>query len=201
MKTERQAAHVDALPKPPRRPDPFWQRRSVNIGIALLGLVIVLVLMNTTIAKYEQHLATGDTVLLELAPVDPRGFMQGDYMALGFAIDDDIREALGKQSDDLYLENSEGKVVVAKDVHDVGHFVRLLDNKDTEKLAGNELALYYRVRNGQVKFATNAFFFQEGHAEAYEEAEFGVFRVNDKGEPLLTGLAGDDFAAIVVKDE
>ena len=201
MKTERQAAHVDAPPKPPRRPDPFWQRRSVNIGIALLGLIIVLVLMNTTIAKYEQHLATGDTVLLELAPVDPRGFMQGDYMALSFAIDDDIREALGKQSDDLYLENSEGKVVVAKDAHGVGHFAKLLDNTDTEKLADNELALYYRVRNGQVKFATNAFFFQEGHAEAYEEAEFGVFRVNDKGEPLLTGLAGDDFAVIVVKDE
>ncbi|XOT97907.1 GDYXXLXY domain-containing protein, partial [Alcaligenes pakistanensis] len=28
----------------------------------------------------------GQTVLLELAPVDPRSLMQGDYMSLNFAL-------------------------------------------------------------------------------------------------------------------
>lgn len=195
MKTDMPSAHV-APPIRAAKPIPWWQRRGVKIATALLGLVLILVLMNTTIAKYERHLATGDTVLLPLAPVDPRGFMQGDYMALSFAIEDDIRKALGKQSNDLYLKNTEGTVIVAKDAHGVGHFTRLLDNTGSQTLAGNELVLHYRVRNGQIKFATNAFFFQEGHADAYEAAEFGLFRVNANGEPLLTGLAGEDFEVI-----
>ena len=39
-----------------------------------------------------------------------------------------------------------------------------------------------------ILFATNAFFFEEGTGQAYEEARFGQFRVNEKGEVLLAGL-------------
>ena len=56
----------------------WLQKPAVTIIITLLGLALVLVVMTRNIIKYENHLATGDTVLLALAPVDPRGFMQGD---------------------------------------------------------------------------------------------------------------------------
>jgi uncharacterized membrane-anchored protein len=46
----------------------------------------------------------------------------------------------------------------------------------------------YRVRNGAVKFATNAFFFQEGHAKHYEPARYGQFRVDSSGELLLVAM-------------
>lgn len=177
-------------------PTPKTENRGLKIAIALLGLALVLVAITFSIYKNEQHLATGETVLLELAPVDPRGFMQGDYMALSFALENDIRAALGTQSDDLYLDNTEGKVIVAKDAHGVGQFVRLADSADTQPLAANEIALHYRVRNGQIKFATNAFFFQEGHAEAYEAAEYGLFRVNNQGDPLLTEMVNSDYKVI-----
>jgi len=42
----------------------------------------------------ERILSDGRVLLLELAPVDPRSLMQGDYMALQFAAVDDIRKAL-----------------------------------------------------------------------------------------------------------
>jgi hypothetical protein len=45
------------------------------------------------------------------------------------------------------------------------------------------------MRDGRPKFATNAFFFQEGDAGLYEAARYGEFRVDD-GELLLTGLRG-----------
>ena len=48
-----------------------------------------------------------------------------------------------------------------------------------------------RIRNRQVKLATNAFFFQEGHAEHYEPARYGEFRVAPSGELLLTQLRGE----------
>ena len=115
-------------------------------------------------------------------------------MRLRFAITDDIRQVFKKQDKDFY-QPSEGWVVVRKDEHNVGQFVRLVDNPNTN-LAPDEMVIHYRVRNGQVKFATNAFFFQEGQGDKYENSEYGVLKVNDKGEPLLAGLADKDFVVI-----
>jgi len=54
------------------------------------------------------------------------------------------------------------------------------------------VALRYRVRAGRVKFATNAFFFEEGTGARYQRARYGEFRVAPSGELLLTGLRGAD---------
>ncbi|PNK60794.1 GDYXXLXY domain-containing protein [Psychrobacter sp. FDAARGOS_221] len=182
----------------------------IKISIALLTLIAVLVIMNVTINKYETHLNTGDTVLLELAPVDPRGLMQGDYMRLNFAIADDITEALKdirkNRADDKNIThdfeyNSDGIAIVKVDDHNVAHFERLVpfesvDSFDRASLASDEMALHFRIRNGSIKFATNAFFFQEGHAKDYEAAEYGLFRVNQQGEPLLADMVNSEFEVI-----
>ena len=175
----------------------WLQKPAVTIIIALLGLALVLVVMTRNIIKYENHLATGDTVLLALAPVDPRGLMQGDYMTLSYALERDVFAALNKDPGS-YPTNEEGYVIVALDQHNVGQLVRLAANQ-SKNLASNEIAIYYRIRNGTMQLATNAFFFQEGHGEAFEAAEYGLFRVNDKGEPLLTNLVDKDFKVISPK--
>ena len=175
----------------------WLQKPAVTIIIALLGLALVLVVMTRNIIKYEAHLTTGDTVLLALAPVDPRGFMQGDYMTLSYALERDVFAALNKDPGS-YPINEQGYVIVALDQHNVGQFKRLAANQP-RNLASNEMALHYRIRNGTMQLATNAFFFQEGHGEAFEAAEYGPFRVNDKGEPLLTNLVDDNFKVISPK--
>ena len=178
----------------------WLQKPAVTIVIALLGLALVLVLMTMNIAKYEAHLATGDTVLLALAPVDPRGFMQGDYMTLSYALERDVFAALNRDPGS-YPTNEQGYVIVALDKHKVGQFVRLAANNLPENLATNEMAIHYRIRNGSMQLATNAFFFQEGHGEAFEAAQYGLFRVNDKGEPLLTEMVDSNFQIIKGKAE
>ena len=177
----------------------WLQKPAVTIIIALLGLALVLVVMTMNIAKYENHLATGDTVLLALAPVDPRGFMQGDYMTLSYALERDVFAALNRDPGS-YPTNEQGYVIVALDNNKVAQFMRLAANQP-KGLANNEMAIHYRIRNGAMQLATNAFFFQEGHGEAFEAAEYGLFRVNDKGEPLLTNLVDDDFAVISPKND
>lgn len=202
----------------------WLQKPVVMIMVALLGLALVLGVMTMNIIKYEKHLAYGDMVLLELAPVDPRGFMQGDYMALSYTLERDIFSALQpekhqKDLEDLdNLENlqpdfrpykpSQGYVIVKLDANNVGHFVRLSDsngdaasNNSNKQLAENERAIYYRVRNGSVQLATNAFFFQEGHAKSFEAAKYGLFRLNEKGEPLLTEMVDGKFQIIQGKAE
>ena len=156
-----------------------------NLVAALAGLAI-LALVNFTIHTREQMLEHGRVVLLELAPVDPRSLMQGDYMALRFKVSD---EAFGRTKKEL----KDGRLVVALDQRGVASFRRFAD---ATAVAADEALLRYRVRNARPKFATNAFFFQEGQARQYESARYGEFRVAPDGEMILTGLRGADLALL-----
>jgi len=151
-------------------------------AIALIACLAVLALVDFSIRGKERQLAEGSVVFLELAPVDPRSLMQGDYMALRFKMANDALPAI-KGSGSV----SDGRIVALLDERSIAAFRRL---EDGALLAGREVLLRYRVRNGELKFATNAFFFQEGTARRYERARYGEFRVAPDGELLLTGLRG-----------
>ena len=157
--------------------------------IALVSLLIVLGLVNWSIAGKEKHLADGRVIYLDLAPVDPRSLMQGDYMALRFRLADRVYSALPKAKEhERWRHNvdaSDGYVVVSVDERNIGSFKRLHSN---QALAADEMLLRYRVRNGSVKFATNAFFFQEGHGPSYQGARYGQFRADERGELLLVAM-------------
>ena len=62
------------------------------IGVTFSALAI-LALVNFSIYQQEQQLANGDIVVFDLAPVDPRSLMQGDYMALNYQITNQIDQA------------------------------------------------------------------------------------------------------------
>jgi uncharacterized membrane-anchored protein len=84
---------------------------------------------------------------------------------------------------------TDGYVVVSLDDRNIGSFKSIYTD---QALSENDIIMRYRVRNGAIKFATNAFFFQEGHGEYYESARFGQFRVDDKGELLLAAMYDND---------
>ncbi len=151
-------------------------------SIAIAAGVLLLAAASWTVAEREQQLAHGRMVLLELAPVDPRSLMQGDYMALRFKAADDAFGRFGEARKDV---PTDGRLIVKVDQRGVGSFVR---RDGGEPLAQDEAALRYRIREGRVKFATNAYFFQEGHARLYERARYGEFRVAPSGELLLARL-------------
>ncbi len=147
--------------------------------IALCALSILGVI-NWGIWQNEQLIEQGEKVLLELAPVDPRSLMQGDYMALRFAMAEDIRKQL-----DSSHENLTSQVIVQLDADKRASLVALDQQQSLQK---GQLRLQFRLRNGQIKFATNAFFFEEGTANLYESAQYGLFRVSTEGQLMLTHL-------------
>ena len=156
-------------------------RKTIAIAAGLLLLAAV----NWGIYGREQLLAEGRVVLLQLAPVDPRSLMQGDYMALRFVVDANLL-ASGREE----AGAADGFIVVKVGERGVGNFVR----RDAgEPLGAGEARLRYRVREGRVKFATNAFFFQEGTGHLYERARYGEFRVAPNGNLLLTHLVSEKF--------
>ena len=148
--------------------------------IALVAGLIVLAVANYTIYSREQLLTDGRVVLLQLAPVDPRSLMQGDYMAVRFQA---ANAAFG--FGDVEESRQDGHIVLALDTHRVGTFRRF---DDGSPLAEDEVRMRYRIRNRRPQFATNAFFFQEGEAELYTTAHYGEFRVGADGEAILTEL-------------
>lgn len=158
-------------------------------SVALGSLILIMALVNWQIATKEKHIQQGSIIYLELAPVDPRSLMQGDYMALRFQLANEVYEALPKEESSRRwrqdVDASDGFVVVSIDERRVASFKSLFDD---QSLSDGDMLLRYRVRNGTVKFATNAFFFQEGQAEEYERARYGQFRIDDEGELLLVAM-------------
>jgi len=150
-------------------------------AIVIAAGVLLLAVVNWNIHARERLLVDGRVVLLELAPVDPRSLMQGDYMALRFKAANDAFGRVRVRS----AEAADGRLVVAVDERGVGAYARL---DDGSALAGNEARIRYRIRNGQPKLATNAFFFAEGHGSDYAKARYGEFRVAPDGEAILTRL-------------
>jgi len=147
--------------------------------VLVLTAIAILLLANYSIYGREQILASGRPVLLELAPVDPRSLMQGDYLALRFRLDEAFRAEKPKGLHD-------GTLVLALDPRGVATFRRF----GTSVQGSDEVLLRYRIRNDKPKFASNAFFFQEKQGHLYDGARYGEFRVAADGEALLVALRG-----------
>jgi len=157
--------------------------------IVAATLLAILGFVNYSIFKKERLLKQGAVVLLELAPVDPRSLMQGDYMALNYK----VRGAASRELEEL---GSDGRLVLALDQNSIATFKR---RDNGVPLAQDEVFMRYRMRNGRLKFATNAYFFQEGRGKEFESAKYGEFRVADTGDCLLTQLRDKELRVLGVK--
>ncbi len=153
------------------------------------GLALVLGAVDASIWQQERLLADGAVVRLELAPVDPRSLLQGDYMALDYALARAAQAARGRD----FARVEDGVLIVVLDAERVARLRRF---DDGTPLAADERRLRYRVRDGRLRIATDAWFFQEGHAAVYAAARYGELRVAPDGEALLTGMLDRTFAPL-----
>lgn len=164
-----------------------WTGRLPAIGL-WGGLALVLAAVNWQIVAKQRVLDGGRTVLLALRPVDPRSLMQGDYMELRYA------EALVPLADQA--PTAGGLVVVALDADGVASFRRFDDGRP---LAPDEQRLRFKRRapaglqsaadSAEIFIGAESFLFQEGHADAYAEAHYGILKVAPDGSSVLAGLA------------
>jgi uncharacterized membrane-anchored protein len=158
--------------------------------------LVTLLLAGIGVFGKEHLLSNGDTVYLRLTPVDPRSLMQGDYMALNFAVADSVLADDGVTGPRRARDAGppalprEGVAVVRLDDHRVAQFVRVHAGEPLR--ADERLLRFQRTPGGwrgvQVQVSTNAFFFQEGEGARYETARYGEFRVDGSGDALLVGL-------------
>lgn len=170
------------------RPAPVTSALRWRTAVVLGGLILVLAVVNHTIWQRETLLTQGRVVVLQLAPVDPRSLMQGDYMALNFAVGDQLRPSF--DSEEAAQQPTDGYVVLVPDGDGVARWVRT--QADAQPVTGDEIALRYRIRDRDVRIVTNAYFFPEGQADRYARARYGEIRVDDDGTGLLVRMLGED---------
>ena len=155
-------------------------------AIILLNLVLLLLYFNYSVMGKEEILEEGQLVLLELAPVDPRSLLQGDYMDLRYKI-----------SEGIVSENipKRGYCVVLLDSSGVANKVRF-QKAITPLKDGEYLIAYTAPDEWNINIGAESFFFQEGEAEKYEKAKYGGVKIDKNGNSLLVGLYDEQLQKI-----
>jgi len=158
--------------------------RALPASLFAFGLVVVLGAANYDIMRKKHIVDAGAPVLLPIRPADPRSLLQGDYMTLRYdrtaLPPDPLEESLPRR----------GTAIVRLDADGVAQFARL---DDGAALAAGEVRLKYKRRlyEHEVSYGADSFFFQEGDAEFYAQAKYGVLRVDADGDSILVGLADE----------
>lgn len=135
------------------------------------------------IQGHERTLRHGELVLLKLAPVDPRSLMQGDYMALRFAVDAELASWSGETE-----SPKQSRPSFAHFMLDDSRRAEFVGAGDTPHHTPDQISMRIRILEGRPTVGPNAFFFQEGTGELFETAQWGGFRVAVDGSALLVSL-------------
>ncbi|HWW68533.1 MAG TPA: GDYXXLXY domain-containing protein [Duganella sp.] len=155
-------------------------RPAPRAGIAA-SLLLTLLVANGAIWQKEALIRTGRPIFIELAPIDPRSLMQGDYMALNFqlpALDRKDRQTLRR-----------AKVIAKIDSRGVA----VMQNLAVDRTLAPDEILIELVRTGSgLRPATNGWYFKEGEALRWSRAKYGEFRIDGQGRALLVNLRGPD---------
>ena len=150
----------------------------MRVKVTLFLGLAVLAVLNYQIYRKESLIKSSEEIFLELAPVDPRSLMQGDYMALEYKIANEMRRKLRDQGG--VSQNS--IAVVSLNNKRIASYKRLW--------AGQSLEAAERIMT--YPFGVDSFFFEEGQGKRYENARYGIFLLDKKGRTILRALADEN---------
>ncbi len=179
---QRRSLRVDHSAAAPAAasPSPSSPSRWARAG-SIACMLATLVVANTGIWRNEALIRDGEPVFVELAPVDPRSLMQGDYMALDYRMDAGLLRQLAAQS---RLDRQ--RVVARIDERGVAELLRLAAG---QPVAANQRLIELAPKNGRWVLVSDAWFFREGQGALWQAARYGEFRLAGDGRALLVGLA------------
>lgn len=156
------------------------------VAMAVSGIA-VLAVVNTGILQKERLIAQSRLVYVELAPVDPRSIMQGDYMALDFRLPTSVQDKSAP------CDDNHCNAVATVDVRGVVSVSRLSSG---HQLNDGEFRIGLTKRAGRWAMVSDAWHFSEGEAERWAKAKYGEFRVDSTGRAMLVGMRGPNLEVL-----
>ena len=142
--------------------------------IFIISSLLIFFIFNYSIYEKEKIKESGEIILLELAPVDPRSMIQGDYMRLRYTIENNC-ENNPFSGMPFREQERNGYIVVIIDDNKVARFKRFHHQEDLA--AGEKLLRYNAGYFCAISIAPNSFMFQEGQAKFYQQAKYGIFKL------------------------
>ena len=177
----------------------------VTRALIAIGALLVLGGVNYSIAHKESIKRNGETIYLDLAPVDPRSLMQGDYMTLNFQLARQIENSFAAPKTPNVagvsesVPNEKPREGETRMANIVLNEKRVASFSQSPEAASQKLS--YRIRKDRVWLGTNALFFEEGRAALYANARYGEFRLDQaSGEAVLVGLRDKDLKELHARE-
>ncbi len=181
------AVHLD------RKASSDSQSHSILAG-KKLGILLILCLQGGWIGyqvySNETLLQNGETVILDLQPVDPRSLLQGDYVELNYAI---------SQLEDTSIDENGPVTIVlrqnAQGIHEYagvykfkGKWNSPYDKKPGDVLLNGKVTSSWN-NSAQITYGIEHFFIPEGTGMDVEgKVKVAVVKVSDKGDGILVRL-------------
>lgn len=167
--------------------------------IILITFILIISFFCRAVIQKEKIIKEGELILLELAPVDPRSLIQGDYMQLNYAISTKERNifdlSVEQDTDEEKYEKPRGYVLLRLDEKRIGHYLKLTD-KIEEKEDNQFYIKFFNYNGWRYNIGAESYFFQEGEAGKFEKAKYGGLKIDDKGNSVLIGLYDKDLKLI-----
>ena len=159
---------------------------SLKATSIIVVIFLQLAILGIQVGKSESLLANGDLIKLELAPVDPRSLLQGDYLILRYhisslQIEEDgwneiVRIGLNKNQNGLYSYS--GNYVVGKEIPD--GIMKKADIWITGRLKGYE----------NIEYGIENYFVPEGTGlDLQERVHYAYIKVAANGDAMLVELS------------
>jgi uncharacterized membrane-anchored protein len=165
----------------PRRASAPAQTPARPPRLMALSLLVILVVINGGIWQKENLIRHGRPVFIELAPVDPRSLMQGDYMRLNFHLP--------------HLGDADRRTKVVAKIDSRGVAV-IQQAASGAPLAPDEILIELVNTGSGLRPASDAWYFKEGEGKRWQQARYGEFRIDGNGRALLVNLRGADLEAL-----
>ena len=154
--------------------------------LLIVNITILFVITGFSAMKEENYKKSENYFYLELTPVDPRSFLQGDYMTLNYDITDKVSDFIYNNRTYIYEGENENEVeeirelrklanakkayiAVRLDKDRVAKFVKITKEKTDEK---DLLFIAYKTNGYDVNINVNSYLFQEGTGDKYEDARY-----------------------------
>ena len=140
--------------------------KSHDSTVMLAGLGFQVVVLSAMMLTPLTTLITGETILLRVAPVDPRDLFRGDYVILSYEFSRVPPQGIpGLQSTDRQGQTVYVTLVPEEDGRHWRASQFSLQKPSSEKFLRGQI-----TRHNQIEFGIESYFVQEGEGVRYERA-------------------------------
>lgn len=151
--------------------------QAISKILVAIGLVATIILFNFAIQGKESLLKDGQLVLIEMAPLDPRAPMQGDYMSINYKGLSDFSVDSIPRSGYCVLRQAENNVYVPDRFQ-----------SEINSVSASEVYIRHTTDRWSIHLGSSSYFFEEGKAALYDSARYAGLRVGPTGKSVLVGL-------------